>query len=119
MKKIRIKYIVLLPAITLILNSCTQIKNDEPPVLSQPDSTKLVEPDDDKEAQSVAEIPPELKEGTLSITIEDAVLLALENNRALHIEKLNPAIQRTFEEQERAWFEPAISAGISEKSVSV
>lgn len=59
-----------------------------------------------------------LDELQLYITIEDAVFLALENNRALRIEKLNPAIKKTFEEQERAWFEPSISGSVSKKDVS-
>ena len=49
----------------------------------------------------------------LEISIEGAVLLALENNRALRIERLNPPIQRTFEEEERAAFEPILSAEVS------
>lgn len=49
----------------------------------------------------------------LEATIEQAVLLAMENNRALRVERLNPPIQRTFEQQERALFEPVLSAEVS------
>ena len=49
----------------------------------------------------------------LEISIEEAVLLALENNRALRVRRLNPPIQRTFEEQERAVFDPVLSAEVS------
>lgn len=45
------------------------------------------------------------------ITVQDAVLTALENNRSLRVERLNPSIRRTFEEQELAVFDPTIHAG--------
>ncbi|MBN1916343.1 MAG: TolC family protein [Verrucomicrobia bacterium] len=49
----------------------------------------------------------------MTITIEDAVLMALENNRALSVQRLNPDIERTFEQQERAAFDPVFSADAS------
>lgn len=36
--------------------------------------------------------------------------MALANNRAVRVERLNPAIDRTFEDQERAAFDPVLSA---------
>jgi outer membrane protein TolC len=56
---------------------------------------------------------PAVPTGPIDVTIEEAVLLALENNRALRVERLNPPIKRTFEEQERAAFEPVLSAEVS------
>ncbi len=47
------------------------------------------------------------------LTIEEAVLQALENNRALRIQRLAPAVAATFYEQERAAFDPEISADAS------
>jgi len=58
---------------------------------------------------SEASAPAELG----AITIEEAVLTALENNRALTVERLNPPIQRTFEQQERAAFDPLLSVEVS------
>jgi outer membrane protein len=52
-------------------------------------------------------------EGPIEVTIENAILLALENNRSLSVERLNPSILRTFEEQERAVFDPAITGSLS------
>lgn len=49
---------------------------------------------------------------TLQITIIEAILLCLENNRALVVERLNPSIQETFEEQERSVFDPEANAEI-------
>ena len=54
-------------------------------------------------------IPP----GPLKITIVEAILLSLENNRALVVERLNPPIQKTFEEEERAVFDPETNAEFS------
>ncbi|MFP4037479.1 MAG: TolC family protein [Desulfobacteraceae bacterium] len=49
--------------------------------------------------------------GPLQLTAEDAVLMALENNRSLVVERFTPEIKRTFEEQERAVFDPVLEAG--------
>ena len=42
----------------------------------------------------------------IQVTIEEAILLALENNRSLRVEQYNRPIQSTFEEQEEAVFDP-------------
>jgi outer membrane protein TolC len=54
-------------------------------------------------------VPP----GPLKVTITEAVLLCLENNRSLVVQRLNPSIQQTYEEQERAVFDPAINMDVS------
>jgi outer membrane protein len=51
----------------------------------------------------------------LKVDIETAVLLAMENNRSLIVEKMNPDITRTFEEDELATFEPLLSAEVSSR----
>jgi outer membrane protein len=55
-------------------------------------------------------LPPS---GPLKVTITDAVLLSLTNNRSLVVEKLNPIITRTFEEMERGVFDPKLEAEMS------
>jgi outer membrane protein len=55
--------------------------------------------------------PPE---GPLQVTVQGAILLALENNRALKVEKLNPAITRTTEDAERAVFDPLLAGRYSQ-----
>jgi outer membrane protein TolC len=60
--------------------------------------------------KEVSKVPPE---GPLELTIEDALLTALENNRALKVERLNPAISRTYESQARAAFYPTLTAGLT------
>ncbi len=55
----------------------------------------------------------------LKIDIETAVLLAMEKNRSLIVERMNPEISRTFEEDELATFEPLLNAEVSpRRSVS-
>ena len=51
--------------------------------------------------------------GSLELTIPEAILLAFENNRSLVVEKYNPSIQQTFEDQERAVFDPVTGAEVS------
>ncbi|MFC1823792.1 TolC family protein, partial [Thermodesulfobacteriota bacterium] len=46
--------------------------------------------------------------GPIEVTIGDAIFMALGNNRELNVENLNPTIQRTFEDQERAVFDPVL-----------
>jgi outer membrane protein TolC len=58
---------------------------------------------------AVPTVPP----GPLNVTISEAVLLSLENNRSLVVQRLNPSIQQTFEDQQRAVFDPAARADVS------
>ena len=49
----------------------------------------------------------------LKLSVRDAILLAVANNRALQIERLNPRIWQTHESQERAVFDPVLGAELS------
>jgi len=51
--------------------------------------------------------------GPLKVTITEAILLSLENNRSLVVQRLDPSIQQTFEDQERAVFDPTTNADVS------
>jgi outer membrane protein len=53
--------------------------------------------------------------GPLKIGIREAILLAMENNQSLIVERMNPEIQRTFEQEERAVFDPLISPEVSNR----
>ena len=61
-------------------------------------------------ATQAAAVPPQ---GPLEIAVQDAILLALENNRALSVQRLAPSIRRTYEEEERAKFDPTLGASLS------
>ncbi|MGA9476631.1 MAG: TolC family protein [Desulfobacterales bacterium] len=54
-------------------------------------------------------VPP----GPLKLTVTEAILLCLENNRELEVQRLNPSIRQTFEDQERAVFDPETDAEVS------
>jgi outer membrane protein TolC len=56
--------------------------------------------------------PPKVPPGPLKVTIGEAILLSLENNWSLVVERLNPSIQQTFEDQERAVFDPETDAEV-------
>jgi outer membrane protein TolC len=45
----------------------------------------------------------------VEVRLGQAVIMALTNNRALRVERLNPDIRQTFEERERALFDPVLS----------
>lgn len=49
----------------------------------------------------------------IQVTVKDAILMALENNQSLRVERLNPLIQRTFEDQEQALFDPLLNAQVT------
>ena len=70
-----------------------------PPVLTE-------DPDRSPGSEEV-QVPDE--SGALELTVEKAVVLALENNRALKVESFNPAIVQTAEDEARAVFDPFLS----------
>ena len=64
----------------------------------------------DKDKKEKAGPWAEPTDGALSITLEKATLLALENNWEFRVERFSPDIQRTYEESERAAFDPVLRA---------
>lgn len=62
-----------------------------------------------KTGEAPAVTPRTKPEGPIDVTVEDAILLALDNNRSLKVERLKPLIRRTFEAQERALFDPLLT----------
>ena len=55
----------------------------------------------------VIDIPAQ---GPLRISLAEAGLIALENNRSLVVERFNPAILKTYEDQELSLFDPTLEA---------
>jgi outer membrane protein len=51
----------------------------------------------------------------LKIDIEGAIVMAMENNRSLIVERLNPDITRTYENEELETFEPVLGAEASNR----
>ena len=63
-------------------------------------------------SQKIVNVP---EKGPLKITVKDAILIALENNRSLLVERINTSIRKTYEDQERAVFDPTVEAEVSEQ----
>ncbi len=53
----------------------------------------------------------------LRIGVQQAILLALENNKALIVQRMTPEISRTFEDEEQAVFDPVLSGQGSQRRV--
>jgi len=58
--------------------------------------------------------PPPLPPGPLTLTVEEAIWMGLQRNRALRVEQLSPEIRRTREMEERALFDPQLSGSLSQ-----
>jgi outer membrane protein TolC len=50
----------------------------------------------------------------LAVTVEQAALMALENNQSLLVQRLNPQIERTVEQQQLAVFDPDLTAQVAD-----
>jgi hypothetical protein len=61
-------------------------------------------PTDPAESRELNRRASESSPGPLPLTVREAVLLGLENNRALQLERLGPAIAQTYEVQQAAVF---------------
>jgi outer membrane protein len=66
---------------------------------------------------ATSKMPPD--NGPLNITITQAVLLALENNKSLVIQRFNPQIKRTLEQQELAVFDPDFTGEFADEHTRV
>ncbi|MGC9325933.1 MAG: TolC family protein [Desulfomonilia bacterium] len=49
----------------------------------------------------------------LRITVQSAILMTLDNNRALRVEKFNPDLRRAAEQEARSVFDPVLGGGYS------
>ncbi|MGK5093068.1 TolC family protein [Deltaproteobacteria bacterium TL4] len=52
----------------------------------------------------------------LSLTLDEAILMSMEQNQALSVERLNPTIRLTFEQQQQATFDPLLTGTLSNSS---
>jgi len=72
----------------------------------------------DQKAESSSTRPADVNdaaEGPLTIGIHEAILLAMENNQSLIVERMNPEIQQTFEQEELAVFDPLLTPEVSSR----
>jgi len=111
----RLPGFVAVCAILLVAASCTLVEERIDRRAGGPnvpaDTAVHMGPESVEKPAEVA--APSLPPGPLKVTINEAILLSLENNRSLVVERLNPSIRQTFEDQERAVFDPAINADVT------
>lgn len=88
--------------------SASGAEGDAPP--STPEAQA---PQFEKPRSALPELPAE---GTLDLTLEQAVVTALARNRSLRVEQFEPVIATTFVEQEVARFDPVLFGGGSYES---
>lgn len=106
----------IVAVLCLILASCISLERgmEEDYIGPRPVTTVPAHP---KEVVTTPTIPGEVPtikpEGTIKVTVQNAILLCLEHNRALKVEKFNPSIRRTGEDEERAAYDPIITGGYS------
>jgi outer membrane protein TolC len=99
-----------------VLAACTPVQEridrtaDGPNVPADIEVSMRPEASDGKPADIMGRPPPP---GPLKVTVTDAILLSLENNRSLLVQRLDPSIRQTFEDQERALFDPTTNADLS------
>jgi hypothetical protein len=104
--------IVFISVLWLATASCSPSLKKLDKELSIPANTEItMGSESGTETPEIA--PPKMPPGPMKITILEALLLSLENNRALVVQRLNPSIVKTFEDQERALFDPVTDAEIS------
>jgi len=112
-----------LPAVLLLAcacHSCTRYEIRSPADYIGPGTP---EPADQAAAVADANMPtanaPESTqptpggEGPLQITIGQATLLSLENNKSLVVQRIDPQITRTFEQEQRAVFDPILTGQVA------
>ena len=113
---IKIFMIFFIGVFCLLAESCATSQQKAVNEYVGPPKPSVSAPQEEK-TESVAKIAETQKtvisRGPLEVTARDAILMSLENNRALRIEKLNPEIYRAGEEKERALFDPVLTGTYS------
>lgn len=106
--------VILLGSFSLLASSCALIKKGDDDYTAE--YSRLFTPATSSVPQDTptdSTMPRPTDESPIKVTVQKAILLALENNRSLRVERFNPLISRTFEDQERALFDPVIGAEVS------
>ncbi len=116
-KQIRMAAYLLTALIFVFLSSCASVdtRSYEDYVGSEKPSASQAreEPDDLIQSKETFLKQETSTTGPLDISVEEAIVLSLENNRTFQVELLSPQIRRTFEMEQRAAFDPTLSAEYS------
>jgi len=108
-----------LPALWLGLAACSGVRELDVP--SPPHIGPASEKSRTREipAEEVAPPPPAARplppEGPIDLTLSEAVVQCLENNRQLRVARVNPELRRALEAVERAAFDPVLAAQLSQQ----
>ena len=119
-----IPFAMVLVVSALLLSSCLSLepetysdyvgpedRADLPPRGRGPDSNdKRAALEESVDANNAA-----VPEGLLKIGIQEAILLAMENNQSLIVERMSPGITRTFEQEELGVFDPILGGEVSSR----
>jgi len=110
---------MILPLAMVFLGSCTSL---EPQLDPQSPYDRLGTRDSQKEHRISKPVPKDVNtitsstagdEGPLKTGVQEAIFMAMQNNQELIVQRVNPSIKRTFEDEERAIFEPVLGGEIS------
>jgi len=114
MFKKRIGFILVLVVATLPM-SCMfmgyEKKAEDRAVSTYQDDMNIFQPQEpanEKDRQALIPVS-----GPLRISVNDAILSAMENNPSLVVERFNPEISKTYTEEEQALFDPVLGAEIA------
>lgn len=102
-----------------LLGSCDSLEVVAPPVIIGPAATdpnvvagSTATPGIETAATSPSAVPDT---GPLNLSISSAVVLGLENNRSLVVQRINPQIRSTQEQQALSVFDPILSGQIANR----
>jgi outer membrane protein TolC len=111
----RLLRVLILSGLVLKLASCSVVEERIDQTAGGPNlpENTVVYMQSDSTDERDEKAPRAVLPGPLRITTTEAILLCLENNRSLVVERLNPSIKKTFEDTERAVFDPETNAIIS------
>jgi outer membrane protein TolC len=104
----------ILAALCAGLTSCTTIETGSPSDYIGPSERRpAVTGHEPSPAATVSPAPavpePAAPQGPLHVTVPQAILLALENNRSLAVDRYNPQLHRIHEAEQRAVFDPDVT----------
>ena len=100
-----------------LLSSCAEPQTtDNQDYIGPSDSQSAIQPPLENKKTQEPNSSPIVKieqNGPIDITINEAVLISLQKNKSLAVEKLSPQIKRTFEQQALAVFDPDLKGTVS------
>ncbi len=101
-------------ALCMAVSSCVTTREDVAAPAPDPTATPARTDTPVTPAAPNAALETVEPQGPLTLTLQDAVLRALENNASFQVERLRPAVSRAAVQEQRAAFDPTLSASVSQ-----